>query len=377
MKFCMVTTFFGTHSFGGDAAFVDRLSRALARHGHEVHVVHCRDAFEISRGDQTPRPYEPPPGVAIHPLESPAGALSPMATHQTGHPLFKARAIRRLLDQIRPDVVHFHNLSLIGGPGLLRMPAPGAVKLMTAHEHWLVCPLHVLWKYDGTVCERSECVRCCLRSLRPPQFWRKTPLLDRSLNHLDALICPSLSTGREHARRGIARRMTHLPYFLPHDYTGLPPAPTPRHPRPYVAAAGRLEEIKGFQDVIDAMRRLPGLDLRIAGSGQYEAALRARARGLDNVHFEGRLDAARVAALFRGARAVVVPSLVYETFGYVVLEAFAERTPVVVRDLGALPELVAESRGGLVFDSPDGLVEALARRASDDPLRRALGENGH
>ncbi len=73
------------------------------------------------------------------------------------------------------------------------------------------------------------------------------------------------------------------------------------------------------------------------------------AEGLANVHFEGRLDSAQVAALFRGALAVAVPSLVYETFGYVVLEAFAEKTPVVVRDLGALPELVAESGGGLVF----------------------------
>ena len=56
MKFCMLTTFFGPHSFGGDAAFVDRLSRALARHGHEVHVIHCRDAFEVSRGARPPRP---------------------------------------------------------------------------------------------------------------------------------------------------------------------------------------------------------------------------------------------------------------------------------------------------------------------------------
>ncbi|HWE40484.1 MAG TPA: glycosyltransferase family 4 protein, partial [Isosphaeraceae bacterium] len=147
--------------------------------------------------------------------------------------------------------------------------------------------------------------------------------------------------------------------------------------RPYVAAAGRLEKIKGFQDVVDAMRSLPGLDLRIAGSGQYEAALRERAAGLPNVLFEGRLDAARVAALFRGARAVVVPSLVYETFGYVVLEAFAERSPVIVRDLGALPELVAESGGGLVFNSPESLVDSLRRLASDDSLRRRLGENGH
>src|SRR5262249_10886134 len=160
-----------------------------------------------------------------------------------------------------------------------------------------------------------------------------------------ALICPSRSTQDEHARRGINVPTTHLPYFLPHDYTGLPPAPTPAFGRPYVVAAGRLEKIKGFQDAIDAMRHLPWLDLPIAGTGQFEAALRQQAAGMANVHFEGRLDAARVAALFRGARAVVVPSLVYETFGYVVLEAFHEGTPVVVRDLGALPELVEESRG--------------------------------
>ena len=104
--------------------------------------------------------------------------------------------------------------------------------------------------------------------------------------------------------------------------------------------------------------------------------MRQRARGLDNVHFEGRLDAARVAALFRGARAVVVPSLVYETFGYVVLEAFAERTPVIVRNLGALPELVEESQGGLVFDSRESLVAWLGRLATDDELRDTLGANG-
>ena len=57
--------------------------------------------------------------------------------------------------------------------------------------------------------------------------------------------------------------MVHLPYFLPEDYTGMPVAATPAHARPYIAAAGRLEQIKGFQDAIDAVRHLPGLDLRI------------------------------------------------------------------------------------------------------------------
>lgn len=376
MTFCMLTTFFGPHSFGGDAAFVDRLSRALARQGHEVHVIYCRDAFDLARGDQGPRPYEEPPGVTIHPLASPVGPLSPLATHQTGRPWFKAGAIRRILDEVRPDVVHVHNLSLIGGPGLLEWSIPDAVKLMTTHEHWLVCPQHVLWKFNGGVCETSDCIRCCVKSRKPPQLWRKTGVRDRALRCLDALICPSRSTQHEHARRGIDVPTTHLPYFLPKDYTGLPPAPTPEHDRPYVAAAGRLEEIKGFQDAIEAVRGFPGLDLRIAGTGRFETELRRRAEGLANVHFEGRLDAAKVAALFRGARAVVVPSLVYETFGYVVLEAFAERTPVIVRNLGALPELVGESGGGLIFDTQDELVDALRCLAEDDDFRETLGGHG-
>jgi glycosyltransferase involved in cell wall biosynthesis len=377
VTFCMITTFFGRDSFGGDAAFVDRLSRALARHGHPVHVIHCRDAFNLLRAGQSPRPYQVPPGVTVHPLSSRAGPLSPLATHQTGHPVFKTGPIARLLREIRPDVVHFHNLSLIGGPGLLKLPIPGAAKLMTTHEHWLVCPLSVLWKSDREICERPACAHCCLRAGRPPQWWRHSRLMERSLAHLDALICPSRSTQHEHARRGIRVPTTFLPYFLPDDYTGLPAVEAPGHARPYVAAAGRLEKIKGFQDAIAAMRQLPELDLRIAGTGQFESALRESARGMANVIFEGRLDAAHIAAVFRGARAVVVPSLVYETFGYVVLEAFHERTPVVVRNLGALPELVAESGGGLVFETQEGLVASLRKLACDEPLRRRLGGNGH
>ena len=82
MKFCRVTTFFGAQSFGGDAAYVDRLSRALCRRGHEVHVFHCVDAFNSVKGNHPLRPYEPPPGLHVHPLKSPFGVLSPLAARR-------------------------------------------------------------------------------------------------------------------------------------------------------------------------------------------------------------------------------------------------------------------------------------------------------
>lgn len=379
MKFCMVTTFFGAHSFGGDAAYVDRLSRALLRRGHEVHVVHCVDAFNITRGEHPLRPYTPPPGLHVHELRSQLGPISPLATQLTGQPLLKTDRLRELLDAIDTDVVHFHNISLVGGPGVLHL-GQNAVRLMTAHEHWLVCPMHLLWKYDRKPCDTPECLKCSLAGRRPPQLWRYTGAIERGLDQLDALIFPSRHTLESHRERGIeAARMVHLPYFLPDDWSGGieddPPEPTGR---PYLAAAGRLVSMKGFQTLIPLMRFLPEVDLRIAGTGPYEPQLRRLAEGLPNVHFEGLLGGPALARLFQGARAVVVPSLFPETFGYVVLEAFAVRTPVVVHTGGgALEETGVLSGGGLGYRNDGELLLALRRMVHDDELRDSLADQGY
>ena len=378
MKFCMVTTFFGAHSFGGDAAYVDRLSRALCRRGHEVHVFHCVDAFNSVRGKHPLRPYTPPPGLHVHPLESGLGILSPLATQVTGRPVFKAEALRKALDAVDTDVVHFHNISLVGGPGVLKM-GRDAVRIMTAHEHWLICPMHLLWKYDRKPCDAPTCARCSIAGRRPPQAWRSLGAIGRNLRELDALVFPSRHTLEEHRRRGIGAPMVHLPYFLPDDWTdGIEDVEPARPARPYLAAAGRLVRMKGFDRLIPLMRLLPEVDLRIAGTGPEESRLRALAADVPNVHFEGLLGGPDLSRLFHGARAVVVPSLFPETFGYVVLEAFAVRTPVIVhRGGGALLETGVLSGGGLGYQTDGELLLAMRRMVHDDDLRDELADRGY
>jgi glycosyltransferase involved in cell wall biosynthesis len=379
MKFCMVTTFFGAHSFGGDAAYVDRLTRALCRRGHEVHVFHCVDAFNAVRGNHPLRLYSPPPGLHIHALESRFGILSPLATQFTGRPFFKAEALRKELDAVDTDIVHFHNISLVGGPGVLDMGRK-AVKIMTAHEHWLVCPMHLLWKYDSKACDGPTCVRCSLAGKRPPQVWRATGAIGRGLRQLDALVFPSRHTLHEHLSRGIqASRMVHLPYFLPDDWSrGIEDEESGPTDRPYIAAAGRLVRMKGFQRLIPVMKLLPEVDLRIAGTGPYEGELRRLAEGLPNVRFEGLLGGQGLARLFHGARAVVVPSLFPETFGYVILEAFSVRTPVVVhKGGGAIHETGVLSGGGLGYETDAELLMAIRRIVHDEGLREELADRGH
>ena len=171
-----------------------------------------------------------------------------------------------------------------------------------------------------------------------------------------------------------------LPYHLPADWAaqdGFPPATGRGTPgRPYFAAAGRLVDEKGFDRLIQAMAALPEFDLRLAGAGPREEELRRRSDELPNVELVGLLSPPELADLFRDARAVVVPSLFPETFGYVAVEAMSVGTPAIVSSIGALPELIDASGGGVVFRSDAEMLEAMRRLGGDDELRAELGERG-
>jgi glycosyltransferase involved in cell wall biosynthesis len=70
-----------------------------------------------------------------------------------------------------------------------------------------------------------------------------------------------------------------------------------------------------------------------------------------------------------------MPSLCYEVFPLVVLEAFREGTPIIARDRGPYPEIVAESQAGLLFETHQELRAALSRLATDDELRNTLSRH--
>jgi len=378
LKFLHLTTFYPPYSFGGDALYLYRLCHALGDAGHHVDVVHCVDSYHMFHPGPPPIPVDEHPNVRRHELRSGMGWLSPLLTHQTGHPILKRAKIRRLLRDHDYDVIHYHNTSLLG-PAVLAMDTPGmrTVKLYTTHEHWLVCPMHVLWKFDRAPCAKPECLRCVLHGRRPPQLWRYTGMLRRASRHVDAFVAPSRFTAAMHAERGFSRPLEHLPHFLDRaDEDWKRPGPRP-HERPYFLFVGRLERIKGLQTVIPLWADVHQADLLIAGTGTYENELRALAGSNPRIKFLGALPQRALGPLYHHAIASIVSSLTYETFCMISLEAFARRTPVLARDIGPLPEVIHESGGGLLYRNDAEMLEAVRRLAGDPQLRNELGNSGY
>ena len=363
LRILMFTTFYPPYSFGGDAVGVQRMAQALVARGHEVTVVHDEDAF-LSLGGAEPKSQPSKDGVRTIGLRSKNGVLTNLVTQQTGRPLVHKKQIQDIVAE-GYDITWYNNASLVGGPGLLEYG--DGLRVYEAHEHWLVCPTHVLWRYDKELCDKRECLRCVLKHRRPPQLWRYTGYMDRMLDNADLIIAKSEFSRAKHKEFGLRHDMQVLPYFLP-DMTVEKTSEFP-HDRPYFLFVGRLEKIKGLQDVFPAFDKYPDADLLILGDGNYTDTLKQQASHNLRIKFLGRKTLDELNAYYQHALGLIVPSVCYETFGIILIESFRLGTPVIARRLGPFPEIVESSGGGVLFETEQDLIAAM-HELQDDPKAR-------
>lgn len=367
MRFCHVSTFYPPYHFGGDAILTQSICEALLRRGHDVTIVHAADAYAL-RGAPIVDALDDPPGLRRITLRSALGALAPVVTQQTGRPALLHRQLTEALSH-EYDVVHFHNISLIGGPGVLPL-SRAPVTLYTTHDHWLFCTTHVLWKDNAAPCDSPQCFRCALISGTPPQLWRLGSFMAQCLEHVDVILSPSQFAADRHRAAGITRPIEVLPSFThitPTDITS-----TNREAAGPFVYAGRLVRSKGVEQLLDAFAQRPQLPLSVVGDGPLGASLRDQYRDASHITFVGPLPHAEMRALYARATAVVVPSWGPEVFPLTVIEAMVCGAPVIVRRAGGSAEAVERTGGGLVYDEPHELLPLVDRMAADADLRATL-----
>ncbi len=205
---------------------------------------------------------------------------------------------------------------------------------------------------------------------------------------LDVGIGVSQAAARAWVRRtpGIGRRVTTIHNGIDPDKFRRRLAPAEARRRLglpeaalTVGGVGRLEEAKGFGDLLEAVAGLrhefADLTVVLAGDGPFRPALEAQARDLGlagRVCFLGFQP--DVQLVYDALDVFAFPSWC-ETLGYALLEAMATELPAVGSAVGGIPEVIADGRTGLVVPprSPDGLAIALRTLLLDAPVRRRMG----
>jgi len=327
-------------------------------------------------------------GLDVTVFERDSAALSPGLPGKVSafaNGLYGAAALRdfrRRLRDDRPDIVHTHELYPLITPWVLRICAGAGVPVVhSCYDFRITCP--VATHYDGagvcTRCADSGAHQTVVRNCRGNRAesaafalrhavagWR-----DLYRRHVAQFIVLT-----DFSRRWLIERAGIPPQRITVNECAIPAARVPVDPATggYIGYAGRFVPEKGIEILRDAAR-ISDLPVRLAGPAGSDR------RYVDGAEFVVSLtsDPEQLAAFYRGARALVVPSLWFETFAIVAAEAMAHGVPVIAARIGALCDTVREGETGLHFrpGDPVDLAATMSRLWRDSALCRRLGEAAH
>jgi glycosyltransferase involved in cell wall biosynthesis len=307
----------GADTVGGSEQVLARIDAALVARGHRSIVV-------ASRGSSIAGTLVETPGHVGH-ADAAAWSRAYAVHHET---------IQRVIDTVRPDVVHLH-----GADQHSTLPKPGPAVLVTLHLPASNYPEHVL------------------HPARSSTFY---------------------SCGSRFARRQYDGRVDAvvIPYAVPLER--FKPGPPKED---FVLALGRICHEKGFHLALDAARKA-NLPLILGGKvppfrehqDYFDREIAPRLDG--ERRFLGPIPLAQRADLLARARCLVVPSLWDETGPLVALEALASGTPVVARPVGAMLDNLEQGKTALFVEDVDDMACALheVKRLDSRECRRAAEE---
>ncbi len=293
-----------------------------------------------------------------------------------------AADIGALVRRERPEIAHFTNtFPLISPAAYYAARRNGAAVVQSLHNYRLLCPGAVFLR-DGRVCED-----CLGRRFAWPGVWHACYHSSRAATGVVAALQTvhrTLGTWDRAVDRYIALTESAREKFiaggLPSERLSVKGNFVDSDPGlgtgdgGFALFVGRLSPEKGLDTLLSAWRHLPGRRLIIVGDGPLAPQVQAAAASNRDIEWLGRRSRGEVLEWLGRAACVIVPSLSYEMFGMVVVEAFARGTPVVASRQGALAELVEHERTGLHFaaGNPLELAQAAGRLLADEALQARL-----
>lgn len=374
---------------GGTELYTRWLVRALQERGHDVAIFHRQ--FNATK-DLTFREED---GIRV--WSAWTGNLSPKQRFVASfHDPKMIQLFEEVLATYKPELVHVEHLMGLPIAVLNILRRRKIPYVITLWDFWWICAnAQLLTNYSQEICDGPRgymnCACCALARIERTELWPAIPalagifawrgyLLRMVMRHAAALIAPTPFVYHWYADHNAPSDSLCL--LEP----GLEPvqerSSNKREPaRPLrFAYIGGLSWQKGVHVLLDAFSDVKGAwELWIAGdetvAPEYVAELHNRAAS-QTVRFLGKLDRNQVWETLSQVDVVLVSSLWYETFSFIISEAFAMGVPVVASDLGPLADRVHDGVDGFLVSPGDSGAwrETLQRLVSDLELVQRLKE---
>ncbi len=394
MKVLFVAEYFPPVAPGGAEWSIYHLADALVKRGHEVGLA------TVNHGP-TPKA---PEGVTVFAMPFPSHLKAGQTIHRQGvleNPLFHfafSIFLFSVLRRYQPDLIHSQTKNSLVAAAL-SSKISGIPFVHTIRDIGIACPFGMCFINGGDVekcslgrCAAGSCSAYFVKNYTPGRLYDWINIRVRAaLLWPDSVLkqwCVRNAYRRISPSRGLLQSLPARIRMEESDWKIIPHLPPPQESLSsapvnpfagkgrYVLYLGKYSLGKGVKVLEDAIERLssshPDVTFVFAGKGAWTFRPGLPIQDLGSVSY------AQAQGLISGADCVVVPSIVPEAFNRVVLEAMAQKSPVVTTDAGSLPDQVIDGETGYVAarGSAEALTEALHMILSDSEKAREMGRKG-
>jgi glycosyltransferase involved in cell wall biosynthesis len=345
------------YRFSGTEAYLFDLMEMMRERGHETALFSMAD--ERSEESEYERFFVKP--INFKDLKAGWIKRARLAAHAI-YSIESRMKLRQLIAEFRPDVAHVRNIYHHLSPSIFwELKKQNVPVIYHLNDFKMLCP-NYNFVAGGSCCERCrqgrfwQVVRsgCYPGGRTAAAILAAEAYVHRALRTyercVDQFLAPSEFVRDKLVEYGWPReRIAVIPHFQRIPRESLVPAEVGRG----VLYFGRLSPEKGLTGLLQAMKRIQHVPLRLAGTGPLRAELEALGERLrlKNVEFVGQLRGGELAQAIANSRFTVFPSRAYETLGKSILESYAYGRAVVASDFGSRREFVKHGETGLLFEA--------------------------
>lgn len=298
--------------------------------------------------------------------------------------------ILKIIKDKNIDIVHVHNVFPLITPFIYRFlkKQTGVKIVQTIHNFRFVCPSGLLF-HNGKICK--SCLekgnfKPCISS----KCYRDSRLFSMLYSYLIKKCSKSLRTNIDCylALNNFAASVLINAGFPKNKIkvrgNSLPDVDkTERADGQHYLFIGRISQEKGLENAIKAFVELPKCDFVIAGTGPLCEELQEKYKDYRNIKFVGFTDGETKQKLFMHAKAVIIPSIWYENFPMVVIEAFRCGIPVISNAWGAIDGIATNNVNALLAGTEsdteqeriENIINAVKTFENDETFRMRLADN--